>query len=95
MAYNYSYDSEKEKYTPAKLTTDRKMWKLMLFSYLTCGIYTVIFFIPLSFDLDKVAPKPDRSKTMNYLWAFILSIFTLSIVIDIWHYVLPKLPLLA
>ncbi|MBQ9087038.1 MAG: DUF4234 domain-containing protein [Clostridia bacterium] len=66
MPYPYSYDYEaqqKEKeYKPTKLVTNRSMWKLMLLSILTLGIYSIIFFIPLSFDLDKVAPKMDRSK---------------------------------
>jgi hypothetical protein len=41
------------------------MWKLILLNVLTLGIYSIIFFIPFSFDLDKIAPKSDRSKTMN------------------------------
>ncbi|MBQ8216037.1 MAG: DUF4234 domain-containing protein [Clostridia bacterium] len=82
----YRYDDEERSYTPAKLKTDRSMWKLMILSVLTLGIYTVLFFIPFSFDLDKVAPKRDGSKTMNYLLAFILSLFTFSIVMTVWHY---------
>jgi hypothetical protein len=62
------------------------MWKLMLFNVLTLGVYSVLFFIPFSFDLDLVAPKPDRSKTMNFLFAYILSLFTFSIVVTVWHY---------
>lgn len=85
MAYKYPYDEEEKVYTPPKLQTNRSMWKLMLFSFCTCGLYSIFFFIPLSFDLDRVAPKPDRSKTMNFLFAYILSLFTFSIVIDVWH----------
>jgi hypothetical protein len=86
MAYKYPYDDEEKAYVPPKLKTDRSMWKLMLFSILTFGIYTIIFFIPFSFDLDKIAPKPDRSKTMNFLFVYILSIFTASIAMLCWHY---------
>ena len=88
MAYNYPYGYEEEtkEYKAPKLETNRSMWKLMLLHYLTCGIYSIIFFIPFSFDLDKVAPKNDRSKTMNYLFAYILALFTFSIVLVIWHY---------
>ena len=82
----YRYDDEERGYTPAKLKTDRSMWKLMVLNVLTFGIYGVLFFIPFSFDLDKVAPKRDGSKTMNYLLALVLSLFTFSIVIDVWHY---------
>ena len=86
MAYKYPYDEEEKKYTPPKLKTNRSMWKLALLSLCTLGIYEIIFFIPLSFDLDLVAPKHDHSKTFNFLWAYILSMFTFSIVLVIWLY---------
>ena len=57
MAYKYPYDYEEREYKAPKLRTDRKMWKLILLNILTLGIYSFAFFIPLSFDLDKVAPK--------------------------------------
>ena len=86
MAYKYTYDEEKTEYKKPKLQTNRRMWKFMLFSLLTLGIYTIIFFIPFSFDVDKVAPRRDGERTMNYLFAFILSLFTFNIVLMIWHY---------
>lgn len=90
MANYYQYDYEaqqKEKeYKPVNLQTNRKMWKLMLFNVLTLGLYSIFFFIPLSFDIDKVAPRRDGERTMNYLLAHILAAFTFSIVVDIWHY---------
>lgn len=87
MAYTYPYDSEdRGEYKQPKLQTNRSVWKLLLFGILTLGLYSIVFFIPFSFDLDKIAPKPDRSKTMNYLWAYILSMFTFSIVLTVWHY---------
>ncbi len=83
MAYKYPYDVEKE--TPrAKLSTNRKMWKFLLFSYLTFGIYGIIFFIPFSLELDRI--HPSGTKQMNYVYAYILAFFTFSIVLDIWHY---------
>ncbi len=86
MAYKYSYDYEEKDYKVSKLQTNRNMWKLMILNILTLGTYGVFFFIPFSFDIDKVAPKSDHSKTMNYLFAWLLSAFTFSIVLDIWHY---------
>lgn len=56
----------------------------MLLNVLTLSIYTIVFFIPFSFDLDKIAPL--SKKQMNFIWAYFLSLFTFSIVIDIWHY---------
>jgi len=86
MAYKYIYDNEEKEYKAPKLQTNRSMWKLMLLTVLTLGIYPILFFIPFSFDLDKIAPKPDRSKTMNFLWAYLLSLFTMNIVMDVWLY---------
>lgn len=87
MAYNYPYDRyEEDRYRPPQLETNRSMWKLMILTILTFGLYPILFFIPFSFDLDKVAPKRDGSKTMNFLWAWLLSLFTFSLVLDIWHY---------
>lgn len=63
-----------------------QMWKLMLFNILTLGLYSIVFFIPFSFDLDKIAPKRDGRKTMNYIFAYILSGFTFSIVLAVWHH---------
>ena len=85
-SYKYTYDNEEVQYKERRLTTNRNIWKLLILRVLTLGIYEIVFFIPFSFDLDKAAPKRDRSKTMNYLWAAILSAFTMSIVLLVWHY---------
>ena len=90
MVYRYSYDEEEKKYQEPKLVTNRNMWKLMILNILTLGIYSIFFFIPFSFDLDKVDPKREREKTMNFFVAYILSLFTFSIVITIWHYHIAK-----
>lgn len=86
MAYHYPYDEEEKEYRPPKLQTNRSMWKLMILSTLTLGIYGIMFFIPFSFDLDKIDPKREREKTMNYAVAFILALFTFSIVVAVWHH---------
>ena len=90
MAYPYDLDYEaaaKEKaHKEPVLKTNRSMWKLMILDILTLGIYNILFFIPFSFDLDKIAPKRDGSKTFNYLFAWILAIFTLNIVVWVWFY---------
>jgi len=86
MAQYDKYGEPIQEYAPAKLKTNRNMWKLMILTILTLGIYSIASFMPLSFDLDKAAPKPDRSKTMNYLFAYVISLFTFSIVLIIWNY---------
>ena len=85
MAYKYSYDDERTP-APPPLSTDRSVWKLILFSILTLGLYSIMFFIPFSFDLNKIAPRREQSGSLNYLFAYLLSIFTFAIVLDIWHY---------
>ena len=86
MAYKYAYDDEVKEVKIPPLQTNRSMWKLMILTYFTFGLYSIFFFIPFSFDIDKIAPQSDRSKTPNYIIAFIVALFTFSIVIDVWHY---------
>ena len=86
MAYRYSYDEEKVEYRPQPLRTDRKMWKLMLFSFLTFGIYSIFFFMPISYELEKVSPARERNKMMSYGVAYIIAYFTLSIVMIFWQH---------
>lgn len=85
-SYVYSYDKEEKEVKAPKLKTDRSMWKFMLLYYLTLGIYGIFYFIPFSFDLDKAAPKSDRSKTMNYALAWFLSLITCSVFLWVWFY---------
>ena len=86
MPYPYSLDDEIKEYKPTVLKTDRSMWKLMILDILTLHLYSIFFFIPFSFDIDKVDPKRDGSRTLNYLFAYVLSLFTFAIVLHIWHY---------
>ena len=86
MAQYDKYGELIQEYAPPKLKTNRNMWKLMILTILTLGLYSIFFFIPFSFDLDKAAPKPDRSKTWNYLFAYVLALFTGNIVMIIWLY---------
>lgn len=84
--FDYEAQLKEKEYKPTRLKTDRKMWKLMLFNVLTLGLYNIFFFIPFSYDIDKAAPRRDGERTMNYILAFILSIFTFSVVMLVWHY---------
>ena len=86
MAYKYKYDEEQLEYEPPKLKTNRSMWKVMLFSVLTFGIYLIVFFSPFAAELDEIYPKRDGSKTMDFLLVYILSLFTCSVVMTAWHY---------
>ena len=90
MAYPYNVDYEaaaKEKaYKEPVLKTDRQMWKLMLLNICTCGIYSILFFLPFSTDIDKVSPRRDGEKTFNFIFAFVLSIFFGGLPCAIWYY---------
>lgn len=62
------------------LKTDRSVWKFILFSILTCGIYPLIFFSGISDDINRIASGRDGKKTMHYcLMAFIFSPLTCGI----------------
>jgi len=84
MAYKYPCGNEEKEIKREKLPTNRSMLKLMILSILTFEIYGVVFFIRLSFELDKISPE--SSGQMNYLCAYLLALFTLAIVLDFWHY---------
>ncbi len=88
MAYKYPYNNDEEvkEYKPARLNENRSFVLFYLFTFLTCGIYELFFFTPFSFDLDKVAPKRDGTKTINFLFVFILSYITCSLALVVWVY---------
>ena len=90
MAYRYPYDEEKVEYKPPKLKTDRKMWKLMLFSFLTLGIYGIYFFSPLPHELEQISPARERNKLMPFGAAYAIAYFTFAIVMTFWQYELAK-----
>ncbi len=82
----YQIEKDDNYIAPRKLKEDRSVLLLYLLTIVTCGIYSIIYYISFSFDLDKVASRHDGKKTMNYLFAYLLGIFTFSIVTDIWLY---------
>ena len=90
MAYRYPYDEEQVKYKPQPLRTDRKMWKLMLFSFLTLGIYSIYFFSPLAHELEKISPARGRHKLMPYGAAYLIAYFSFSTVMIFWQHELAK-----
>ena len=90
MAYPYNVDYEaaaKERvHKEPVLQTNRSVWKLIILDFLTLGIYSIFFFIPFSFDIDKVAPRRDGGRTFNYLFAYILALFTAKIALFCWFH---------
>lgn len=78
-----SYD-----YGPAlKLDTRRGLWKLVLFSLLTFGIYGIVVWSKVSTDINVIASKHDGKWTTHYcLLIFLLSWLTLGIAALVWNH---------
>lgn len=67
------------------LKTDRSLLKFILFSILTCGIYSIIFFSSISDDINRIATGRDGKRTTHYcLMTFILSPLTCGIYAFYW-----------
>ena len=85
MAYKYRYGYEEEKTPPLPKLEKRSFVKFLILHILTLGLYSIIFFIPLSYDINKIAPR-HGNKTMNFLLAFLLAIPTSNIIMIYWFY---------
>ena len=85
MAYKYPYDKEEKEKPREKLPTNRNMWKLMILNILTLGIYSIWFLNSVSHNLKKVSERGEW-KQINFGLAYVLSLFTFLIVVDIWHH---------
>ncbi len=92
MATNrkYYYDEEEKAAPIAKLDENRNFWKFWLLDVLTFGIYGIVTFMSISFDINKIASRHDGKKTMNYIFALVLAFFTFSIVMLVWFYQLSE-----
>lgn len=66
-------------------TTSRALWKYVLFNFLTCGIYSIVFHSVLGDDLNQLASRRDHKNTMHYcLVYFLLAPVTLGVFSFIW-----------
>ena len=67
------------------LKTNRSLVKYILLSIITLGIYAIIFLYYVSEDLNTIAWRYDKKKTMNYvLILFLLGPITLGIASYVW-----------
>ena len=67
------------------LRTNRALWKLILFSILTLGIYALVVMCHVSEDINTIASRYDGKKTMHYaLLFFIIAPLTLGIGAIVW-----------
>ena len=68
-----------------KVKTNRNMWLYLLFTILTCGIYTLFFMKKLEKDVNTMC-KGDGKVTMNYWLVLLLSCLTCGIWGWVWLY---------
>ena len=54
------------------LPVNRSMWKYVLLSLITFGIYGLVVLYNVSNEINQVAGPRDGKKTMNYLWVGLL-----------------------
>lgn len=68
------------------IQTDRKLWKLILFTIPTFGIYNIYFWFQFTRDLNEMNHEDKRIK--NYILVCFLSILTLGIYRWVWMFYL-------
>lgn len=69
------------------LRTNRALWKVILFSMLTFGIYGLVVMCNVSSDINTVASRYDGKRTMHYaLLTFIIAPITLGIATFVWNH---------
>jgi hypothetical protein len=61
----------------------RSLLTLILLSFITCGIYGIVFWYNYSDDMNKVC-NGDGKQTQNYLIVFLLSFITCGIYPIVW-----------
>ncbi len=65
------------------MRTDRSMWKVIFFSFCTCGLYAVWWWATIGEDLNILIPEKPR--TMSYwLVTFVLNFLTCGIWSLVW-----------
>ena len=69
------------------MKTNRKLWKYILLSIVTFGIYHIVMFSSISTDLNIIASRYDGKKTKHYcLIYFLFSWLTLGIAPIVWFH---------
>lgn len=75
-----NYQQPYQQYNGPLLTTDRSIWKFILFSIITLGIYPIVVYTKIANEINLVASARDGKKTTHYcLMAFVLAPITCGI----------------
>ena len=64
---------------------ERSLWKLILLSVVTCGIYSIYFWYQFDRDVNLIC-EGDGEQPMSYLLVVVLSVLTCSIFLWYWYY---------
>ena len=80
------YISERSSAPVYLLKTNRSLNRLVFFSIITFGIYSLVFLYRLSEDINDIASKHDGRSTMNFLWLFFLAPATFGIALHVWFH---------
>lgn len=67
-----------------QLPTERALWKMILLSILTLGIYPMVIWSKISMEINVVASRQDGKWTMHFLWMCFLAPLTLGIYPFVW-----------
>ncbi len=71
----------------AQLKTNRGLLKYILLSFITLGIYPLVFFSSISTDINIIASRYDGKRTMHFcLLSFIVAPITLGIAALVWYH---------
>lgn len=68
--------------TPLK--TNRSLGRFILFTIITFGIYSLVYFYCIGRDLNTVTSRYDNKRTMNFVLMSLLSPFTAGIASVVW-----------
>lgn len=67
------------------MKTNRSFWAVFFLSFITFGIYPLVFWFKFAKDVN-IACARDGRKTMNYIGAMLLGLVTFGIYPIIWWY---------
>ena len=70
-----------------QLKTNKALWKYLVFSMLTFGIYGLVVMSSVSSDINVIASRYDGKRTMHFcLLTFLISWLTLGIGTFVWYH---------
>lgn len=69
-----------------KIPDKRGLLKLILFSFITFGIYSLVVMVKISCEINTIASRYDGKRTMNFILVVLLSGLTFGILPIVWEH---------